>query len=214
MLNRLLIPPLIVGFLFLISCDETSPRTASSLPPREDPGYIVPAFTLTERSGKQVTREDLRGKIWLAGFVFTRCTGPCPQVSATMAQLQTKLKDVSAFRLVTFTVDPVRDQPEELKKYAENFRADADRWLFLTGKEETIQKLLDEGFHIHADRVPNAKPGEEYDHSTKLMVVDHAGVVRGVFDGIRSPSSANAEQEFNDNLAAIEALVRKLNHRE
>src|SRR6516225_7165149 len=76
------------------------------LPPH-DYGPVGP-FSLMERSERTVTKNDLLGKVWVASFVFTRCTGPCPQVTATMARIQKDLdlKTRSDLRLVTFTIDP------------------------------------------------------------------------------------------------------------
>src|SRR5438270_4449000 len=105
----------------------------------------VGEFALTDRNGEVVRDADLRGKVWIASFVFTRCTGPCPQVTASVARLQDELKNQPDVRFVTFTVDPEHDQPEVLARYATNFKADADRWLFLTGSQEKIYALLHEG---------------------------------------------------------------------
>src|SRR5436305_12953744 len=81
-----------------------------------DLDFPVGSFSLTERSGKTVTDADLKGKVWVASFVFTRCTGPCPQVTATIARLQRELPDRPDLRLVTFTVDPGRDAPMDLRR--------------------------------------------------------------------------------------------------
>src|SRR5207237_235111 len=106
----------------------------------------VGSFALTERSGKTVTDQDLKGKVWIASFVFTRCTGPCPQVTATIARLQSELAGEPDVRFVTFTVDPGRDDLATLRQYAAHFKADPERWLFLTGDEAAIHKLLQERF--------------------------------------------------------------------
>src|SRR5215207_3732677 len=115
-----------IGLLLLVA--GCAPPSSSSSGPsgrtrHPDPALPVGEFALTERSGKTVSSADLEGKVWVAAFVFTRCTGPCPQVSATMARLQQELADASDLRLVTFTVDPAHDEPAELKRYAEHFRA-------------------------------------------------------------------------------------------
>jgi hypothetical protein len=76
----------------------------------------VPAFQLTDQTGKSITLEDLKGKIWAANFIFTRCKGPCPITVLRMQDLNTKLKKVRGnVELVTFTVDPEYDTPEILK---------------------------------------------------------------------------------------------------
>src|SRR5712691_11613357 len=75
----------------------------------QDPRWRVDDFSLVERSGKTVRRSDLSGRVWVAAFIFTRCAGPCAQVSANMAQLQQRLAGKSGVRLVSFTVDPEYD---------------------------------------------------------------------------------------------------------
>src|SRR5205085_792036 len=148
---------------------------------RQPPDDLGPVgeFALTERGGEVVRDADLRGKVWVASFVFTRCTGPCPQVTATIRRLQSDPDLPKEVMFVTFTVDPGRDDPDELKKYADHFKADPDRWLFLTGDEKTIHKLLQERFKQTAVRRtgPDVKPGDEFDHSTRLVVVDKKGVI-------------------------------------
>src|SRR6266566_7966620 len=74
----------------------------------------VDDFSLTERSGKKVKRSDLAGKVWVAAFIFTRCAGPCAQVSANMARLQQQLAGKAGVVLVSFTVDPEYDKPNVL----------------------------------------------------------------------------------------------------
>ncbi len=194
---------LALSVVFFQACSPSS-TTARKNNRHPDISYPIADFTLTERSGKKVHRSDLLGKVWIASFVFTRCTGPCPQVTATMARLQQELENKPEIKLVTFTVDPNRDDPAELRKYAEHFRADKDRWWFLTGKEEEIHHLLQDSFKIGITRNPKAtEPGQEFDHSTRLVVVDRHGNVRGYYRGIADP-----ETQGND--PALEADLKKL----
>lgn len=175
--------------------------------------FDVPPFALTERSGKPISNADLSGKVWVAAFVFTRCTGPCPSVSATMAKLQAELDLANQpdLRLVTFTVDPDRDTPDALKKYADHFSAHPDRWLFLTGKEDELHRLARDGFKIGADRTKNPKPdaGQEFDHSTKLAVVDKKGAVRGYYDGYPGKHDEDAKG-YEDGIKMLKNTVAEL----
>ena len=175
--------------------------------------FPLPEFALTERSGQTVSRDDLLGKVWVASFVFARCTGPCPSVTRTMVRLQDELNLQSRddVRLVTFTVDPERDDPEELRKYATIYHADPTKWLFLTGPEQTIHNLLQQSFKIQAGRTANPHPvaGQEYDHSTRLVVVDKKGVIRGYFDGYRGPNDPD-DSNYESSLTNLKALVTTL----
>jgi protoheme IX farnesyltransferase len=195
--------------VFLTGC---APETKLSVPARKsEPLYAVPDFKLTERSGKTVTGDDLKGKVWVASFVFVRCPGPCPQVTATMARLQKEL-DLPTnpdLRLVTFTVDPERDNPKELTEYANRYQADHERWLFLTGKSESeLHTLITDGFKILAKR--SANPDEVFDHSTRLVLVDKAGNIRDYFDGMRTRSGPEAEADFEANLKRLKDSVAEL----
>src|SRR5579871_1495253 len=131
--------PLLV--CLLAGCGASARPGTDSMPSAPDLNYPVGHFALTERSGRTITEKDLQGSVWIASFVFTRCTGPCPQVTATVARLQNELKDEPNVRFVTFTVDPANDDMTKLREYAKHFNADDERWLFLTGEEAVIHKL-------------------------------------------------------------------------
>ncbi|HSC28171.1 MAG TPA: SCO family protein, partial [Vicinamibacterales bacterium] len=107
----------------------------------------VPPFALTERSGRRVTRDDLRGRVWVADFIYTGCTETCPLQSLQFAQLQREFHDAADLRLVSFTVDPVHDTPEVLRHYADRYEA-IDRWWFLTGDTRDIYCLVQQGFRL------------------------------------------------------------------
>ena len=153
-------------------------------PPAAPPRYgALPAFFLTERSGRPVTLADLRGHPWVADFIFTRCAGACPAMTARMARLRRELP--AGVRLVSFTVDPAHDTPEELARYAAGFHADAD-WLFVTGAQRDLYFLSTEGFRLAAMEVPPAQRQGAGDgpflHSSKFALVDGEGFVRGYYD--------------------------------
>jgi cytochrome oxidase Cu insertion factor (SCO1/SenC/PrrC family) len=150
----------------------------------------VAPFTLQDSTGATVTRETLLGKPWIVGFVFTRCTGPCPVVTANMRKAQDLLKDDDV-RLVTFSVDAEYDTPEVLAAYAKAVGADTRRWNFLTGDPAAIQELSARSFLLPIERAEGKPPGESVVHRTNLTVVDAQGRVRGYYDG-ESQSGAEA----------------------
>jgi uncharacterized membrane protein YozB (DUF420 family)/cytochrome oxidase Cu insertion factor (SCO1/SenC/PrrC family) len=166
--------------------EKSRPET----PPEAESGRVAD-FSLKERSGSTVARDDLLGKVWIASFVVTRCPdGKCPSVMQTMQRLQKELAGRPDLRLVTFTVDP-RDDPDELKRYAKLWDADSERWLFLTGDEKEIDRLL-RSFYL---RGPKNKPGET-SHAQKLVVVDRHGKVRGYYDGMKDLAYPDLDEEF------------------
>ncbi len=142
----------------------------------------VPPFSLTERSGAAVQARDLTGKVWIADFIYTNCTDTCPLQSAEMKRLQDRFAGEPDFRLVSFSVDPKRDSPAVLTKYAARFGADGSRWLFLTGPEGAVRRLAEDGFHLAATQIANPKGGEpEQVHSPRFALVDRGGEIRGYY---------------------------------
>src|SRR5512147_2730361 len=126
----------------------------------------VPDFNLTERGGTDVNLAQLRGKIWIADFIYTSCTDTCPLQTAIMAKLQQEYAAKPDFQLVSFTVDPERDTPQALTSYATKFQADGKRWYFLTGQRDRIVRLVEEGFHLAVATVSSdADPAGIIGHS-------------------------------------------------
>jgi len=144
--------------------------------------WPVAPFQLVERSGAPVTLETLKGRPWIAGFVFTRCTGPCPRITANMRKLQGELSGTDV-RLVSFSVDPLYDTPQVLDAYARTFGADPERWLFLTGPLEEVRQVSYQSFRLPFERDEAQPPGQLVAHRTVLTVVDRGGQIRGYYDG-------------------------------
>jgi cytochrome oxidase Cu insertion factor (SCO1/SenC/PrrC family) len=154
---------------------------------------VVPPFSLTERSGRNITNQDLLGKIWVADFIFTTCPGPCPLVTAGMAKIQEAVQHDPRVQLVTFTVDPTDDTPAVLAAYADKFGADPYRWWFLTGQEKPLYDLIQNGFYqaVEDNHGQQLQPGQYIvTHSTKLVLVDASGNMRGFYDGVDSDGRA------------------------
>lgn len=130
--------------------DRTSPTESGilSVPLQHRRLGRVPPFALIEQNGKDITLADLRGKVWIAGFIFTQCVDACPLMSATMARLQSEFVNEPDLRLVSISVDPENDTPAILARYATQFGADPYRWYFLTGEKQTIYRLVREGFKL------------------------------------------------------------------
>ena len=154
---------------------------------------VIPPFALTERDGRTVSRADLEGRVWIADFIFTRCSGVCPMMTSKMTGLQKSLAERAAsgefpkdrLRLVSITVDPDYDTPAVLSAYAREAGADPLRWLFLTGREQDIFDLSQKGFLLAAGRDEAAAArfgGTALTHSEKFTLVDSRGVVRGYYD--------------------------------
>lgn len=144
----------------------------------------APSFLLTDRTGRGVSRDDLRGRVWVANFIFTNCAGPCPVMSIRMKEIQDRLKGLKYedVACVSFTVDPDRDTSEVLDAYAKALGAELGRWLFLTGEKKTLRALAIDGFKI---TVQDPEQGDDQIiHSTRMVLVDRLGRIRGYYSAM------------------------------
>ncbi len=155
----------------------------------------LPDFSLTDQRGRSLTLAGLRDKIWVADFIFTSCVTICPPMTDEMSKLQDEFP-IEGVYFVSFSVDPERDTPEVLSRYADRYGADHNSWSFLTGEKEAIYQLAYAGFNLAAGR-----QGSEILHSTRFVLVDRAGQVRGYYD---SRSKAHLQQLRQD----IQTLLR------
>ncbi len=149
----------------------------------------VGSFSLTDQAGRVVTAESLRGKVWAAAFMFTRCPTVCPRITRRMRELQQAAKkDGIQLELVSFSVDPEHDTPEVLRAYAAQHGADLASWRFLTGDLEVVRKTSEHGFKLALDG--KAKAGLEHFglfHGSHLVLVDRAGQIRGYYRSSEDP---------------------------
>jgi protein SCO1/2 len=160
----------------------------------------VPNFSLQERSGKEISLADLRGKIWIADFIYTSCTDTCPFQTADMARLQERWSNKNDLRLVSFSVDPEHDTPKILSRYAARFKADHQRWLFLTGERAVVAHLIEDGFHLAVASVAkNPQDAGLIIHSPRFVLVDRQGQIHGYYDN-RDPK---AMQRLNRDVAGL-----------
>jgi cytochrome oxidase Cu insertion factor (SCO1/SenC/PrrC family) len=167
--------------------------------------FSVPDFALTNQTGQVVTLADLRGNLWLVDIIFTRCAGPCPDMTRRMAELQAQFASEPRLRLITLTTDPGHDTPAVLAAYARRFGAEAGRWHFLTGTKPQIAALAVEGLKLTAqdkDPAQQENPNDLFIHSSMLVLVDGEGRARGIFE------SDDPELKMKTKLA-VTALLRE-----
>jgi protein SCO1 len=159
-------------FAFLVAC------AAKQAPLPEL--YPVPNANLIDENGKPVNLDSMKGHVTVYDFIFTSCAGICPIMSNSMRRLTEKVPQGARVRFVSITVDPTRDTPEVLRKYAQRYRND-DRWVFLTGDRDTIIDLSVKGFKLAAgDPSPG---GDPLLHSSKFAIADKNGVIREYYGG-------------------------------
>ncbi|MBY0275095.1 SCO family protein [Candidatus Binatia bacterium] len=181
---------LVLGALLVLAAAGSLWLAARAQTATEDLPVLaaVPDFTLTEASGRTVTRQDLAGHPYVVDLVFTHCGGICPTMSAAMSRLVGSTSTLPDLRFVSISVDPKNDTPEVLTAYAERFQADRTRWLFLTGDEKAIRELAIGGLKQPLADGDPAQGEDAILHSQRFVLVDAQSQVRGTYD-VRDPEA-------------------------
>ncbi len=150
---------------------------------KELPVYsTVPAFTLTDQHGQPFGSESLRGKPWVANFIFTRCPTICPAFTAKMEKVQTLVATEHLdVQLVSFSVDPAHDTPEVLAQYAKDHGA-GPGWHFLTGDPKAIQDAVVSGLKIAAQPIGPEDDLASVFHGSHFVLVDADLRIRGYYE--------------------------------
>lgn len=161
----------------------------------------LPGFTLEDRHRQKISKEALIGKVWIANFLFTSCPTQCPIIVSEVKRIQKALLLKENFRNVSISVDPLRDTPEVLSAYADRVGADPFKWMFLTGAKKDIQSLVQNGFRLSAADDGGAL-GSDIIHSSKLVLVDHTGRIRGYYD-------ANETSDVRQAIKDAKILLKK-----
>lgn len=136
----------------------------------------VPKFELAERNGTAFGSQDMKGKISVVDFIFTSCEGPCPIMADNMSDLYRAFAGSNKVQFVSISVDPTHDRLAVLQEYALRQGVTDTRWVFLRGDLNTVKWLSESGFSLAADELPAA-------HSTKFVLVDEKGQIRGYYSG-------------------------------
>ena len=193
----------LVCVAFVLSRVKSSPQAAPALPVISH----IADFTLTNQNGLAATLDDLRGHVWVADIIFTRCAGPCPRMTAQMKELQDTLPATSQTKLVSLTTDPEFDTPEILSRYATRFGADTNRWIFLTGTAPQIASLASDSLKLSGvptDSNERQSPEDLFIHSTYFVVVDKQARLRKVFE------TSDVGIEWTNVQPAILEVVKQL----
>lgn len=158
--------------------------------------HTIPNFSLLNQDGKIVTRNTFAGKIYVADFFFTSCSGICPKMSANMGVLQEAFKDDNDVLLVSHSVTPETDTVDVLKEYAETRGIKSDKWHLVTGSRSDIYKLGRNAYFIEED-LGELKTDDDFLHTENFVLIDKNQHIRGIYNGL--------------NKTAIQQLIKDIN---
>ncbi len=148
-------------------------------------GYVKP-FTFTTENGQPFTQKDMLGKVCVVNFFFTTCKGICPRMNGNIETIYKQYKDQPDFMIVSHTCDPETDSAATLKKYAEKMQVNTDKWVFLTGRKDSLY-LQARNSYLLDDPKNNLKDiNDQFLHTQFIALVDKNGNVRGhIYDALK-----------------------------
>ena len=178
----------------------------------------VPDFSFTSHNGKTITNKDYLGRVYVVEFFFTTCPTICPRMNRNLVQIQDEFKDLEKdFGIASFTINPEYDTEEVLKSYAENYGISNPNWHLMTGDEDVIYKLSNEGFYLNTAVNKEVEGG--FEHSGNFALIDREGFIRSRVDANGNPiiyyngiisEKMGEEDGQKEQISMLKTDIRKL----
>jgi protein SCO1 len=166
-------------------------------------GHRVGDFELLDQRGRTITQKDLEGKIYVTDFFFTTCQNICPKMTKQLQRVQEKYRGNKNIMILSHTVLPENDSVEVMMNYAQQYGADHDQWLFLTGKKQTIYEMARKHYFVVKEAAPGSGDGSnDFIHTENVVLIDTKKRIRGYYDG-------TSEEDMTRLLGDVEKLMRE-----
>lgn len=187
-----------IGFAYYFTSSKANEKSLPIIQPRDvksemvNPdllevgiGHRIGKFAFLNQNGDTVSREDIKGKVFVAEYFFTTCGTICPKMTAQMTRVQKRFKGNDAFKILSFTVYPEIDTVEVMKAYAEKHNAINGQWHFLTGEKDDLYYLARNSFFVlkPAEAANLGDAGSDFIHTNNFVLVDQELRIRGYYDG-------------------------------
>jgi len=168
---------------------------------RKDTISVVQPFSFINQDGKTITDKDVEGKVYVAEYFFTTCRGVCPRLNTNLRKVYDRFKDEKDFLILSHTSDPERDSVQQLKKYADSLGVNTSKWMFLTGRKDSLYSTARISYTID-DPANNLKNiDDDFLHTQYWALVNRHGEVKKVYDGLK-------ESEINAMIKEIEKTLK------
>ena len=147
--------------------------------------HHIGSFSFLNQAGKTVTEKDIVGKVCVVEYFFATCKGMCPKMNKNMQIVYEKYKGDKRVKILSHTVDPVKDSVEALKKYSLQLGADPYQWYFLTGDKKQLYDMARYSYLISAvEDTSGISIDNDFIHDKHFVLVDGKGRLRGFYDGL------------------------------
>jgi len=140
----------------------------------------VPLFSFLNQDSVAVDNSVVDGKVWIANYFFSVCPTICPPMMTNLRKIQQRYQGNEDFAMLSLTVDPIRDKPSVLHRYAQGREINTKNWQLLTGEKKSLYRFARKGLSIEATE---GSSEEDFFHSEKIVLIDREGHIRGYYDG-------------------------------
>ena len=157
----------------------------------------VKPFTFTSQDGKMISERNVNGKVYVAEYFFTSCTGICPILNSNMKNIYEKFKGEPDFLILSHTCDPETDSVARLKQYADSLEVDNSKWLFLTGTKESLYNAARVSYLLDDPKNNMENIKDQFLHTQFFALVDRNGKVRKkIYDGLKKNELKELEKDI------------------
>ena len=146
----------------------------------------IQPFEFTNQDGARFTQNNMLGKVCVVNYFFTTCKGICPRMNSNMHKIYDAFKDEPNFMIISHTCDPERDDARVLKRYADSLKVNTDKWVFLTGRKDSLYKAARNSYLLDDPKNAVVNINDQFLHTQFFALVDKNGKVRAqIFDGLK-----------------------------
>lgn len=188
---------LVLGFYFVIT--SLVPEFGQK---KIDPVSYIHPFSFINQDGKTITEKDVKGKVFVAEYFFTTCKGICPKMNNYLKTVYERFKNEKDFLILSHTCDPEQDSAAQLKKYSDSLGVNTSRWMFLTGRKDSLYTMARISYTID-DPANNLKSiDDDFLHTQFWALVNRKGDVMKIYDGIK-------ESEVKELINDIDHMLKE-----
>ncbi len=157
----------------------------------------VKPFTFTNQDGKLISEQNVQGKVYVAEYFFTSCTGICPILNDNMKGIYETYKNEPDFLILSHTCDPETDSVSRLKQYADSLKVDNSKWIFLTGTKESLYNTARVSYLLDDPKNNMENIKDQFLHTQFFALVDKNGKVRKkIYDGLKKNELRELEKDI------------------
>ncbi|HEY0058676.1 MAG TPA: SCO family protein [Flavisolibacter sp.] len=186
---------LVVGF-FLVMSAAIPGFTEPKMPPI---GTVKP-FAFTNQDGKTITNADIEGKVVAVEYFFTTCQGICPRMNNNIRPVYEAYKGEKDFLILSHTCDPETDTPQRLRQYADSLKVDTDKWVFLTGRKDSLYHMARHGYKIDDPKNDVTNINDDFLHTQFIALVNKKGDIVHIYDALKLPEIAEMKGKIAELL--------------